>query len=403
MFRRIVIASDSFKGSLSSLEVARAAAEGVRKAYPECETVCIPIADGGEGTAKALIEAVCKRHDRRRDTSDNGHPAVTTISAAVHDPLGRPINAKYHILSGDTVLMEMAAASGLTLLAQEERNASETSTFGTGEMVLDALGKGCRKFIIGIGGSATNDGGAGMLEALGVRFLDNTGTPIKGLCGRRLKDISDIDCTCMIPALKDSEFTIACDVDTPFCGSEGATRVFAPQKGAEPHDVEDLEEGMLSFCHIIHQKTGIDLSHISGSGAAGGLGGAFHAFLGASLSKGIDLILDATGFSEAIKGADLVITGEGRIDSQTSRGKVIAGITEKAQGIPVIAIAGIVDISSDEVAALGLAVAWSIGPRPQTESDLRNAMRPEAASENITRTVATVLESLSPSSFRESL
>lgn len=392
MFKRIVIASDSFKGSLSSSEVAMAAAEGVRKVCPGCETRCIQIADGGEGTAKALLEAYTTKAVR-----------IETVQASVHDPLGRPMTAEYHIMNGETAIMEMAAASGLTLLVPEERNPLKTSTFGTGEMISDAIGKGCRRFIIGIGGSATNDGGTGMLEALGVRFLDKNGEVIKGLCGKFLTEVADIDCTQMLPELKDSEFTIACDVDTPFCGQEGAARIFAVQKGADEHDTGILEEGMQSLCSIIREKTGIDLSHTSGSGAAGGLGGAFHAFLGASLSKGIDLILDACGFSEAIKDADLVITGEGRIDGQTSKGKVISGITGKAQGTPVIAIAGIVDISPKEATTLGLSGVYPTGPRPQTESDLRNAMRPEVASENITRTVATALESLFPSSFRESL
>lgn len=392
MFKRIVIASDSFKGSLSSSEVAKAAAEGVRRVCPGCETICIQIADGGEGTADALLEAYATKSVR-----------IETVQAPVHDPLGRPITAEYHIMNGETAIMEMAAASGLTLLVPEERNPLETSTFGTGEMISDAIGKGCRRFIVGIGGSATNDGGTGMLEALGVRFLDKNGTAIKGLCGKYLKEVADIDCTQMLPELKGAKFTIACDVDTPFCGPEGAARIFASQKGADGHETEILEEGMQSLCSVIREKTGIGLSHISGSGAAGGLGGAFHAFLGASLSKGIDLILDAGGFSEAIKDADLIITGEGRIDGQTSKGKVISGITGKAQGTPVIAIAGIVDISRKEAAALGLSGVYPTGPRPQTESDLRNAMRPEVASENITRTVATALESLSPSSFRESL
>ncbi|MBE6217265.1 MAG: glycerate kinase [Bacteroidales bacterium] len=388
MSRKIVIASDSFKGSLSSHQVSEAAEKGIRTVLPDCEVISINIADGGEGTAEAIAEA----------TSHTTH----CINALVHDPLGRHIEAEYQMTSDGTALMEMAAASGLTLLSPAERDPLLTSSFGTGEMILDAIDRGCRNFIIGIGGSSTNDGGTGMLEALGFRFLDTTGNQIKGLCGRTLESIDDIDVSEVPTAVLESSFTIACDVETPFCGKEGATYVFAPQKGADAKGMEILESGMRSLNEVIRKKTGTDLSKTKGAGAAGGLGGAFKACLNASLTKGIDLILDMAGFDEMAKDADLIITGEGRIDHQTCKGKTISGIVSRAKkaGIPVIAIAGIVDLDENEMAESGLAGALPIGPRPENESDLEYAMRPEVASSRIKSTVAKALVSLSPSLFR---
>ena len=402
--RKIIIASDSFKGSLTSLEVARAAEEGVKMVKDanemeyaektkrdcgECDIRCIEIADGGEGTGATLTRVL-------------GGDVVKTI---VSDPLGRKIEATYGIatISGQkTAIMEMAQASGLTLLKPSERNPLLTSTHGTGEMILDALNRGCRKFLIGIGGSATNDGGTGMLEALGFKFIDSNGRPMTGMCGGNINRIARI-----IPPLllEEAEFIIACDVDTPFCGREGAAEVFGPQKGATPEEVVLLEDGMQSLNNIIKRDYGIDLSSIKGTGAAGGLGGAFHAFLNGRLQSGIAVVLDAIGFEEQIKDADLIITGEGRIDSQTCRGKVISGITSVAAkyGVPVIAIAGIVDMGEKEIEEAGLKAAFPIGPRPQNESDLEYAMRPEVASKNISDTVAKALASLFPSSFRGNL
>ena len=297
----------------------------------------------------------------------------------------------------------MSQASGLTLLTPDERNPLLTSTYGTGEMITDAIGRGCRRFMIGIGGSATNDGGCGMLEALGFRFMDTKGKIITGLCGARLGDIASIDCSGVMEEVLESEFTVACDVDTVFSGPAGAAAVFGPQKGATPEAVAELEDGMQNLERIIRQNHGTDLSKVPGSGAAGGLGGAFKVFLGATLKRGIDMVLDAAGFDEAIKGADLIITGEGKIDDQTSQGKVISGIVKRAgrQNIPVIAIAGIVDIENAE--AYGLTAVFPICERPQNKSDLEHAMRAEVASRNISETVAKALVSLSPSLFRETL
>ena len=389
---RIVIASDSFKGSLSSMEVAEAASRGINAVLPECQVTCMEIADGGEGTSKVLTR----------------HFDGQIITTSASDPIGRRIKAEYGIATIDgeqTAIIEMAQASGLPLLSKHERNPLLTSTYGTGEMILDAARKGCRRFLIGIGGSATNDGGTGMLEALGFTFTDKDGARMLGLCGKSAKDIYGIDSSTVPQEILDSEFIIACDVDTPFCGPEGASAVFGPQKGATPEMVSELEEGMQNLNAVISRKYGTDLSSVPGSGAAGGLGGAFLACLGAELKRGIDMVLDSIGFDSIVRDASLVVTGEGKLDGQTLQGKVISGIAARANalGVPVIAIAGIVDMNEEEIRRSGLAAAFPIGPRPQTESDLKYAMRPEVASVNITETVAKALESLSPSLFRESL
>ena len=292
-----------------------------------------------------------------------------------------------------TAIIEMAQASGLTLLSKDERNPLLTSTYGTGEIILDAISKGCRRFLIGIGGSATNDGGTGMLEALGFRLTDRNGNIIKGCCGRKLAEIAEIDSSNVPQEVLESEFIVACDVTTPFCGEEGATKVFARQKGADDETIETLEKGMQSFAQVIEHKYGINLNEIPGTGAAGGLGGAFKAFLNAELKSGIDIILDAAGFDEIIKDATLVITGEGKIDFQTSRGKVIDGICRRcrARNIPVLAIAGIVDNCCHTDDRDEYLTVLPIGPRPQNKSDLEYAMRPEVARRNITDTIIKIL------------
>ena len=380
--RKIIIASDSFKGSLSSLEVAHAAAKGIRAVFPDCETTCLEIADGGEGTSSTITKAL------------NG----ITLSVTVSGPLGHPTTASYGIAetqSGRTAIIEMSQASGLTLISPQERNPFMTSTYGTGEIIMDAYDKGCRRFMIGIGGSATNDGGTGMLEALGVIFTNGKGTPMSGLCGGSIGLVEHIDTSAVPHGLMESEFIVACDVETPFCGPAGAAAVFGPQKGATPDMAAALETGMRNLNRIILQDHGIDLSKVAGSGAAGGLGGALKVFLNASLNKGIDMVLEAIGFEEKIQGADLIITGEGKIDSQTGKGKVIKGITSvaKKHDIPVIAIAGIVDLDEGGIRECGLEGAYAIGPRPQNESDLEYAMRSEVASKNISETVAEALVS----------
>ena len=376
--RKIIIASDSFKGSLSSAEVAEAASIGINDIYPGCEVIKICMADGGEGMLAALESGI----------------STSRIKAKVHDPIGRLIDSYYLIADdGNTAIIEMAMASGLTLLEADERNPMETSSFGTGELILDAFKRGCRRFIIGIGGSATNDGGCGMLEAMGYRFIDCHGNEITGCRGCMLKQIAAVDCSDVPHDLTDSEFIVACDVETVFCGRNGATNIFARQKGADEEMIPKLEEGMKSFADVIFKETGDRLDTVKGTGAAGGVGGALHAFLHAELKSGADLILDAIGFDEIVKDSDLVITGEGKIDSQTFMGKGPAEIAKRAlkYGIDTVAIGGIVETDNDSCFPFKEIIPT--GKRPETPAELSDAMDTHTASENIRKTVYEYLKS----------
>lgn len=341
--RKIVIACDSYKGCLSSSEVARAAAEGVAEVYPDCEIVRLAVADGGEGTVDALVETL------------GGHLECAEVS----DPLGRPVKAAYGI-AGDLAIIESAAACGLTLLTKEERNPLITTTKGLGELILAAIDKGCKHFLIGLGGSATNDGGMGMIGVPG--FLEKT----RGV-----------------------EFTVACDVDTPYIGKNGASRVFGPQKGASAQDVEVLEERLRGYALKILKDTGIDVSDMEGAGAAGGLGGAFRAYLGAELKRGVDLVLDQIGFDSIIDGADLVITGEGCSDYQTLKGKTASGVLERAEraGVPVALVSGAVK-DEQMLRDGGFQIIAAVSPH---DTPLEEAMRPGTAESNIYKTIKRLL------------
>ena len=369
---KIVIASDSFKGSLSSIEVAQAATRGIKATYPDCEVVAVNVADGGEGTVEAVVEAL-------------GGEIVQTV---VSDPLGRPIQVRYGI-AGKKAIIEMAAASGLPLLSPEERNPWMTSTYGTGEMIMDAIQRGCRQFLVGIGGSATNDAGTGMLQALGFKFYDFNGKEITDCRGGRLQDIVDLDDTFVPKAVREAQFIVACDVDTPFCGPEGAAPVFAPQKGADAEMVAKLDAGMASFARVIENKYQMNIVPIAGAGAAGGMGGGFRAFLNATLQRGIEMVLDAIHFDQTIEGADLIITGEGKIDFQTAKGKTAAGVLARAkrQGIPVVAIGGCVEMC-ESVEQMGFA---GIYPILEEKVPLEIAMRPDFAAANVEKTVASIV------------
>ena len=368
---KIVIASDSFKGSLTSVEVAQAATRGIKAVYPDCDVVAVNVADGGEGTVEAVVDTL------------GGEIVHTTVS----DPLGRPIQARYGI-AGKKAIIEMAAASGLPLLSSEERNPWITSTYGTGEMIMDAIQRGCSQFLIGIGGSATNDAGTGMLQALGFKFYDFNGKEIIDCRGGRLQDIADLDDTFVPKAVREAQFIVACDVDTPFCGPEGAAPVFAPQKGADAEMVAKLDAGMTSFAHVIENKYGINIVPVAGAGAAGGMGGGFRAFLNASLQRGVDMVLDAIDFDYTIQGADLIITGEGKIDFQTAKGKTAAGVLARAkkQNIPVIAIGGCVEIC-ESVKQMGFA---GIYPITEEKLPLEIAMQAEVAAMNVEKTVKKI-------------
>lgn len=341
--RKIVIACDSYKGCLSSSDVANAAAHGVAEVYPDCEVVKLAVADGGEGTVEALVDTL------------GGHLEWAEVS----DPLGRPVKAAYGV-AGDLAIIESAAACGLTLLTKEERNPLVTSTKGLGELIMAAIDKGCRKFLIGLGGSATNDGGMGMIRAEG--FLEKT----KGM-----------------------KFTVACDVDTPYIGEHGASRVFGPQKGASEQDVEILEERLGGYALTILKETGVDVRDMAGAGAAGGLGGAFRAYLGAELKRGVDLVLDQIDFDSKIQGADLVITGEGCSDYQTLKGKTASGVLERAkrQGIPVALVSGAVR-DEQMLRDGGFGIIEAVSPLSMSREE---AMRLETAKFNICQTVKRLL------------
>ncbi len=370
---KIVIASDSFKGSLSSMEVAQAATRGIKAVYPDCHVIAVNVADGGEGTVEAIVNTL-------------GGEIVT---ATVHDPLGRLIPARYGI-AGNKAIIEMAAASGLTLLCPEERNPWLTSTHGTGELIMDAMRRGCRQFLIGIGGSATNDAGTGMLQAMGFRFYDSNDNEIEQCCGGTMYLIARIDDSEVPDCVRQSQFTVACDVDTPFCGTEGAAPVFAPQKGADPDMVARLNAGMASLAEVIENKYHINIVPVAGAGAAGGMGGGFRAFLNATLKRGIDMVLDTIDFDQMIAGADLIITGEGKIDIQTAKGKTAAGVLAraKAQDIPVIAIGGCVE-RCESVEQMGFA---GIYPITEEKLPLEIAMQAEVAAANIEKTVRKRVE-----------
>ena len=374
--RKIVIASDSFKGSLSSAEVAACGERAVHRLFPDCEVVQLPVADGGEGTVETLTAAL-------------GGQSVATV---VHDPLGRLITARYGwIAQTQTALIEMAAASGLPLLSPEERNPWLTSTYGTGELIRDALERGCRKFLIAIGGSATNDVGMGLLQALGFRFLDAEGRELPG-CGGSLSLIQQIDTHGALAALKECEFTVACDVTNPFYGTEGAAYVFAPQKGADKEMVKALDQGLRHFAQLIQTTQGITIDQLPGAGAAGGLGGGLVAFLKAHLTPGIEMVLDALQFDSQIAGADLIFTGEGKLDAQTCMGKTPLGVLRRAQrqGIPVVALGGAVE-ASEALNRCGFLAVLPILPYP---TSLAEAMDSTFTQQNIERTVTQVLRLL---------
>jgi len=338
---KIVIAPDSFKGSLTAAQACEAIAAGTALAAPKAEIVCVPMADGGEGTVQSLIDGLGGEY----------------ISCDVQDPLGRTVAAVYGITAGGTAVIEMAQASGLTLLSEDERDPILTSTYGTGQLILDALERGARDFIMGIGGSATNDGGAGMAQALGYRFYDKYGEDlIRG--GGALSGLVRIDASYADPRLRECSFTVACDVENPLLGPDGASAVFGPQKGATPEKVMLLESALARFSACIGQ----DIAQTSGAGAAGGLGAGCIAFLSAELKKGVDIIIKAAGLIDKIRGSSLVITGEGCTDSQTLGGKTVCGVTcaAKRMDVPVVVISGSLERGAEELLELGVVRLYSI-------------------------------------------
>ena len=369
---RVLIAIDSFKGSLSSLEAGRAAELGILRAMPDAVTVVKPLADGGEGTAEALITGM-------------GGKAQ---SVTVHDPIGRKITAEYGILPDGTAVMEMAAAAGLTLLHENERDIMAASTYGVGEMIGDAVSRGCREFIIGIGGSATNDGGAGCLQALGFGLLDSKGEPISRGAGG-LADLAEITADNALPELRDCHFRVACDVKNPLCGENGCSRVFAPQKGAAEEDIPLMDGWLRHYAELMKGTFPQADPDREGAGAAGGMGFALMFALGGELRSGAELVMEATAMEQAVIQADIVVTGEGCLDGQTAMGKapaVMAALAKK-YGKPVLAFGGAVGRGAERLREKGIDACFCIQTRPCT---LAEAMDSETAAENLLKTAEQV-------------
>ena len=330
---KVVVAIDSFKGSLSSLEAGEAVREGVLKADKDAEVVIRPLADGGEGTVEALAVGM----------------GGEMIGCEVTGPLGTPVTAKYCIVKGATAVIEMAQAAGLPLVPADKRDPMVTTTYGVGELIRDAISRGCRSFIVGIGGSATNDGGTGMLSALGFEFLDENGAPIaQGAQG--LKDLASVSGANALPELGECSFRVACDVNNPLCGERGCSAVYAPQKGASPEAVRIMDRWLAKYAETSKKAFPNADANYPGAGAAGGLGFAFMTFLGGALESGISIILDETELERHIADADVIVTGEGRIDFQTAMGKAPIGVAKlaKKHGKRVVAFAGCVTDDAEE-------------------------------------------------------
>ncbi len=351
---RIVCAPDSFKGSLTATEAAAAMSRGIKRFDSELETVELPLSDGGEGLTEALI------------ASTSGYRKEVMVSG----PLGKKVRAFYGILGDGRGVMEMSSASGLTLLEPGELNPLETSTFGSGELLGRLLEEGCREIILGIGGSATNDGGLGMLQALGAKFFDNRGRELAP-GGKSLNELAAFKLEGLDSRLDRIDLKIACDVDNPLTGKRGAAAVYGPQKGATPNMVRELDRGLTRLAAIIREKMGLEVDKVPGAGAAGGLGAGLMAFLGAELKPGSELVLDTVNFSEKIRDAELILTGEGRLDEQTARGKVVLGVVRRSRGLPVVALGGWVEPEISILKEEGLTAFFSILDRPR---DLEDAM-----------------------------
>lgn len=354
---KIIIAPDSFKGSLSALDVAEAINQGVEELFPDATIVKIPLADGGEGTVQCMVDATGGEIRKEK----------------VYGPLGDEVFASYGIL-GDrkTAVIEMAEASGLTLIPKNKRDPLVTTTYGTGQLIQAALNQNCRKMIIGIGGSATNDGGAGMAQALGVKLLDREGKEI-GWGGRELQRIERIDLESIDPRIKTTQVLVASDVTNPLCGPRGASHVYGPQKGATPEMVEELDKALHHFALIIKRDLGKEVSDIPGAGAAGGLGAGLIAFLNAEIKPGIEVVMKAVRLEENLKHADLVITGEGKIDRQTIYGKAPIGVAKiaKKYNIPVVAIAAILSDDAQVVYQHGIDILVKVSDPPMSLTETR--------------------------------
>ena len=370
---KIVIAIDSLKGSLSSMEAGHAIEQGIRNVLPETKVLVKPLADGGEGTTEALVEGL----------------GGDMVQVQVHGPLETPVNAAYGVIrESNTAIMEMAAAAGIILVGKDKRPLDAT-TYGVGEMIRDAITRGCREFIIGIGGSATNDGGIGMLTALGYEFLDAEGKPA-GIGAGALYKVAKICDDKVMPELKDCHFRIACDVTNPLCGENGSTYIYGPQKGVTVELRDELDHAMGAYAQVVKAYNGTDYAKTPGAGAAGGLGFAFLSFLSGELLPGIELVLNAVEMDKAMEGADLVFTGEGRLDYQTAMGKAPMGIAKMAKkhGAKVIALAGAVIEGAQECNEQGIDAYFPILRQVVT---LDEAMDPATARKNMVETTEQIM------------
>lgn len=365
--KKILLVPDSFKGTLSSISICRILSEEIRRVWPEALAISIPVADGGEGSVDAFLTAV-------------GGERRTVVCQG---PYGEPVEGFYGMLPGGTAVVEMAAAAGLPL-AEGRLDPEKTSTYGVGQLIKAAAAEGAKKIIVGLGGSATNDGGAGAAAALGVRFLDEAGQ-LYVPTGGTLKWLTAVDASSLDPVLEGVELVTMCDIDNPLCGPTGASAVFGPQKGADPEMVQRLDANLSHLADIMARDLGKDLRDMPGAGAAGGMGCGMAGFLNSRLQMGIETVLDTVGFDELLADADLVITGEGRIDGQSLRGKVVIGVARRAkvQGVPVVAVVG--DIGDDVEAAYDMGVTGIFSTnrvaipfreaKGRAESDLRLTAR----------------------------
>jgi glycerate 2-kinase len=374
---KVICAPDKFKGSLTAAEAAQAMARGVRRAAPSATVDCCPVADGGEGLVEAMLAAA------------SGQPVFTKVAS----PLGDRVSARWGLIrerNGEplTAVMEMAAASGLALVPPDRRDPTRTTTFGTGQLIRAAMDHDVERIIIGIGGSATTDGGCGAAAALGVRFIDASGQTVgpESLNGGRLADITRIDTTGLDPRLANTPILVACDVTNPLVGPLGAACVYGPQKGATPAQVMLLDQGLRHLAAVIREQLAMDVETMPGAGAAGGLGAGLVAFLGGVLWPGIDLVLEATGFDRRVRGCDLCLSGEGRLDGQTAAGKAVIGVARAAlrQGVKTVALVGALGDGAEAVLEAGLhayqVIGRGLGP---VESQRRAAELLEAASANL--------------------
>lgn len=345
---KLLLAPDSFKGSLSSPAACQALERGAKRVFPQATIISVPLADGGEGTLDALLRG-----------------GGESYSTKVFNPLGQEIATRWGVLSDGRAVIEMAQASGLTLVPENKRDALRASTFGTGQLLKAALEKGCREVLIGVGGSATSDGGAGALCALGAKFLDSSGNELSP-GGAALNELAEIDLSSLDMRLRDTKITVLCDVANPLFGENGAAFVYAPQKGASLEDVELLEAGLRRLAKIADKTLGKDASTQLGAGAAGGLAFGLMAFCCAQLKPGIEVVLEAADFDEKLRDADLVLTGEGALDEQTLSGKTIAGVCKAARkrNVPVVAFGGKVALSGEQLSTLGLRSAFAIANAP---------------------------------------